>query len=449
MAQAFDIYATAGAPAIILRVLQQLTAGADRGDFDDPFNDGSHLPMVQPVRELQKRVQTLDAAATKYRNKSSEHTIALQGDLEMCDDPEAKSLTENLMRSQKMLADYLEGLHPILREQLDSVKRLSEYLTPPTVELFQKKASHILKDAPQQQISMTKKNTCTICMDASADCVIKRTCSSNPTSSSHPAHQHQVRCEHDTCKCGPTMCKDCLLTHYWTSTGKGSKSYARCVCCRAEFCLKDVFPVQYVEDEAYLSQKSEQERKAKEREIAKAKEAEEEKGRTGRRSRKSSNPLSALTNNNTTTTTTTTTSSSSSSSLSPSSSSYSPSSSSSLPPFHQYIHLPSPYSFPHSYFEDLTSDDNPYGNSTHNNNTGTSNNTTSNRNKRRRTTTTSSSSSTSSSSTTTTNNNNNNTCTHNHLFNNVNNNDNDSSDTDGQRGPKYHLRSSQRRSSER
>lgn len=214
------------APAMILRFLQQFTS---EGEYDD-LGAGSHLPMVQPVRDLQRRVEILDAAATKYRNKSSESTSALQGDLSVCDDPEAKFLTEGLMRSQKMLADYLEGLHPILRDQIESVKRLSEYLTPPTVELFQKKANHILKDAPPQQISMTKKNTCTICMDATADCVIKRTCTDSPPSSS--SHQ-QVRCERDTCKCGPTMCKDCLLTHYWTSTGKGSKSYARCVCCRA------------------------------------------------------------------------------------------------------------------------------------------------------------------------------------------------------------------------
>lgn len=237
MSQAFDIRFlplapfgshSGGAPAMILRFLQQFTAGAD-GEYED-LSDGSHLPMVQPVRDLQRRVEILDAAATKYRNKSSESTTALQGDLALCDDPEAKLLTENLMRSQKMLADYLEGLHPILREQTESVKRLSEYLTPPTVELFQKKASHILKDAPLQQISMSKKNTCTICMDASADCVIKRTCTDPPPPNSS---SHQVRCERDTCKCGPTMCRDCLLTHYWTSTGKGSKSYARCVCCRA------------------------------------------------------------------------------------------------------------------------------------------------------------------------------------------------------------------------
>lgn len=129
-----------------------------------------------------------------------------------------------------MLSDYLEGLQPILREQKEAVKQLSEYLTPPTAELFHKKANHILKDAPPLQISMAKKNTCTICMDSSADCVIKRSCCEQPSSSSSSQRSH---CEKDVCKCGPTMCKDCLLTHYWTSTGKGSKSYARCVCCRA------------------------------------------------------------------------------------------------------------------------------------------------------------------------------------------------------------------------
>jgi hypothetical protein len=208
-------------PGLLLSFVSQLTT------YEDNI-DGSHLPMVQPARDLQDRVETLDQAATKYRKKSTESTAALQGDLALCDDNEVKLLTESLMRSHSMLADYLEGLHPILRDHKESVKRLSEYLTPPTVELFQKKASHILKDAPHQQISMTKKNTCTICMDASADCVIKRTCCNTPSS-----NPHQVRCERDTCKCGPTMCKDCLLTHYWTSTSKGSKSYARCVCCRA------------------------------------------------------------------------------------------------------------------------------------------------------------------------------------------------------------------------
>lgn len=190
--------------------------------------DGSHLPMVQPVRELHRRVDDLDQAATKYRKKSTECVGSLHGDLAVCDDDEVKVLTESLTRSHKMLADYLEGLHPILREHKESVKRLNDYLTPPTVELFKKKANTLLKDVPLQQISMAKKNTCTICMDASADCVIKRTCDT-PSNSTH----HQVRCERDMCKCGPTMCKDCLLTHYYTSTGKGSKSYARCVCCRA------------------------------------------------------------------------------------------------------------------------------------------------------------------------------------------------------------------------
>jgi hypothetical protein len=210
-------------PNFMLSFVHQLTAS-----YEDT-NDGSHLPMVQPARELERRVEDLDQATTKYRKKSTECTAALQGDLTFCDDNEAKLLTESLMRSHKMLADYLEGLHPILRDHRESVKRLSEYLTPPTVELFQKKASHVLKDAPLQQISMAKKNTCTICMDASADCVIKRTCCDAPSTS----RSHSVRCERDMCKCGPTMCRDCLLTHYWTSTGRGSKSYARCVCCRA------------------------------------------------------------------------------------------------------------------------------------------------------------------------------------------------------------------------
>lgn len=276
---------------LVLRVFQQFTSG-----YDDSM-DGSHLPMVQPVRDLQRRVENLDAATTKFRAKSTECTTTLQLDLPHCDDNETKILTESLMRSHKMLADYLEGLHPILREHKETVKRLSEYLTPPTVELFQKKATHLLKDALPQEVSMAKKNTCTICMDASADCVIKRTCNDNPSSS------HQVKCERDVCKCGPTMCKDCLLTHYWTSTGKGSKSYARCVCCRAEFCLKDVFPVQYVEDEAYLQHKSEQEKKAKEREVMKAASEEGGGGRT-RRGRKSN----LVANMNTTTTTTTTSS---------------------------------------------------------------------------------------------------------------------------------------------
>ena len=214
---------------LLLSFVHQLTAYEDN-------NDGSHLPMVQPARELQRRVEDLDQASTKYRKKSAECTVALQGDLALCDDNEAKLLTENLMRTHRMMADYMEGLHPILRDHRESVKRLSQYLTPPTVELFQKKASHILKDAPLQQISMAKKNTCTICMDASADCVIKRTCCDVPSTSTS-LHQHQARCERDMCKCGPTMCKDCLLTHYWTSTGKGSKSYARCVCCRAGMTL--------------------------------------------------------------------------------------------------------------------------------------------------------------------------------------------------------------------
>lgn len=212
------------APGMILRIMQQLT-GDGVETFDD--NDGSHLPMVRPVRDLQRRIENLDTAANKYRSKSAEITSALQGELAQCDDPEAKALTENLMRVHHMLSDYLEGLHPILRDQKDTVKQLSEYLTPPTVELFHQKANHILKGAPSQQISMAKKNTCTICMDASADCVIKRSCCEGASSSS------RTHCEKDMCKCGPTMCKDCLLTHYWTSTGKGSKSYARCVCCRA------------------------------------------------------------------------------------------------------------------------------------------------------------------------------------------------------------------------
>ncbi len=217
---------------MLLRIIQQLTA-AEGGDAYDDANDGSHLPMVQPVRELQRRIETLDTAAMKYRSKTADITSTLQSDLVHCDDPEVKHLTENLMRVQHMLCDYLEGLHPILRDQKEAAKQLSEYLTPPTVELFQKKASHILKDAPMQQVSKSKRNRCTICMDASADCVIKRTCCSPPPSSSSSSSHHRVHCERDMCKCGPTMCKDCLLTHYWTSTGKGSKSYARCVCCRA------------------------------------------------------------------------------------------------------------------------------------------------------------------------------------------------------------------------
>lgn len=87
---------TLSAPGMFLRIIQQLT-----GDGLDPFEDldGSHLPMVKPVREMLLRIDTLDKAASKYRNKSAELTSTLQGDLSQCDnDQEAKLLTDNLMR---------------------------------------------------------------------------------------------------------------------------------------------------------------------------------------------------------------------------------------------------------------------------------------------------------------------------------------------------------------
>jgi len=170
------------------------------------------LPLVRHVKDFSRRSETLDHAVNKYN-----------------------------MNINRVLADYLDGLLPILQEQRDSVKQLDDYLCPPTVELFHKKAEGLLKNAPPHVLPASKRNTCAICMEAEANCVISRCCTA-PTARSHP------HCEQDTCKCGPTMCRQCLLTHYWTSTNKGSKSYAKCVCCRAEFCMKDIFSVQYEEE---------------------------------------------------------------------------------------------------------------------------------------------------------------------------------------------------------
>lgn len=125
----------------------------------------------------------------------------------------------------------LTQLKPLIRDQKQAMQELNEYLCPPTAELFKKKANTILKDAAVQQLPAEKKNNCTICLENTADCIIKRSCAS--PSSGAPSTVQRPHCELETCKCGPTMCKDCLLTHYWTSTNKGSKSYARCVCCRA------------------------------------------------------------------------------------------------------------------------------------------------------------------------------------------------------------------------
>jgi hypothetical protein len=69
----------------------------------------------------------------------------------------------------------------------------------------------------------------------------------------------------------------------------------------AEFCLKDVFPVQYVEDEAYIN--AEKEKIGKEKEVAAKPPVNEEPANRTRRTRKSN-----LHANTTTTTTTTTTS---------------------------------------------------------------------------------------------------------------------------------------------
>jgi hypothetical protein len=234
---------------MFFRIIQQFAEG------EDEDNDGSHLPLVQHIRDFKRRSDNLDASIHKYSEKTANTVEGIQSDLRETDDEEAKRLTNKLLKVNQMMQDFLQGIHPIIEEQKAIAKELLDYLCPPTVELFHKKANAMLakNDNRPQQVSSSKKNVCAICMDNSANCVIKRSCEQPSPSSSSYSRRH-THCEKDCCRCGPTMCRDCLLTHYWTSTEKGSKSYARCVCCRAEFCLKDVFPVEYVDDPA--SQKS-------------------------------------------------------------------------------------------------------------------------------------------------------------------------------------------------
>jgi len=228
-------------PGLFFHIYQQRS-------YEEDEESASHLPLVRHLKEFQRRADGLDVAVSKYNKKILQCVEVIKKDVnDDEEDPESKRLAHKLVNTNTKIFDYLEGLLPLLREQKESAKQLENYLCPPTVELFHRKAEMILKNAPAQIVPPTKKNTCAICMESQANCIITIRCDT-PSHTSSSSSRSRVRCEKDTCKCGPTMCKECLLTHYWTSTNKGVKSYAKCVCCRAEFCLKDVSPIEYSSD---------------------------------------------------------------------------------------------------------------------------------------------------------------------------------------------------------
>ncbi|KAN0028445.1 hypothetical protein ACTFIV_010289 [Dictyostelium citrinum] len=284
---------------LLLRLISNLTS-----------DDSNYPPIVQKVKAFKDRNEAFSRDLAKFIRKSKESLAELSKELDRIDDDPAlvAQLKDELNTNQMEMHSSLTKIEPTVTSQINTIKKLSDHIFPPTEELFRKKVLERLEKNKNQQVPISKKLRCTICLDNDSDVIIKRTCkppsngiptcepppsltagrnnSSSSTTTSSPTSPIPPRntfCEKASCNCGPVTCMECVIKHYWSSSSNGLKSYSTCPCCRAEFCTKDIYKVEYIND---------LEEKPKEEEPIKV----------------DNNELNNNSNNNITTTTTTTTS---------------------------------------------------------------------------------------------------------------------------------------------
>jgi len=110
---------------------------------------------------------------------------------------------------------------------------------------FKAKWEPIMRETGRKRVSTKEQNNCIICLERIADAVLVRNCS----------EKHGKCCEKRPCQCGPIVCKECLIHNFWVQSKRGKKSYANCVHCRAEYCMRDIILVKFRDTEEIKSDK--------------------------------------------------------------------------------------------------------------------------------------------------------------------------------------------------
>ncbi|KAN0030585.1 hypothetical protein ACTA71_009225 [Dictyostelium dimigraforme] len=247
---------------LLLRLISNLTS-----------DDTNYPPIVQKVKAFKDRNEAFSKELAKFIRKSKESLAELSKELDKVDDDPVlvAQLKEELNTNQVEIHNSLSKIEPTVTSQINTIKTLSDHIFPPTEELFRKKVLERLEKNKNQQVPTSKKLRCTICLDNDSDVIIKRTCkppsngiptcepppslanrnnssSSSTYDPSSPPPPRNTFCEKASCNCGPVTCMECVIKHYWSSSGNGLKSYSTCPCCRAEFCTKDIYRVEYIND---------------------------------------------------------------------------------------------------------------------------------------------------------------------------------------------------------
>ncbi|GAM22900.1 hypothetical protein SAMD00019534_060750 [Acytostelium subglobosum LB1] len=229
-------------PQLLLRIISHLSNNAER-------ENGHYLPFVEQMKAYRSRFESFNRDVLKYK-KTAALLTEMDKELQRMDkDDVVQQQLDAIVQLNKTLQQSLQQLEPMMKTQSEQIKNLTDYLVPPTEEVFRARVLEMLAKASVEKVPKPSMKTCAICLEAPANIMIKRACgrSTSTTTPSASSGRKSVACESATCACGPTMCQECMIRHYWVSSTNTTKSYSRCACCRAEFCLKDIHLIQFEE----------------------------------------------------------------------------------------------------------------------------------------------------------------------------------------------------------
>ncbi|EFA81754.1 hypothetical protein PPL_05748 [Heterostelium album PN500] len=244
-------------PQVLFRFINSLNS-----EFED--SQPHYLPFVEQMKTYRTKFESFNKDVLKYK-KMAEMLNEMDKELQFMEKDEMLRLTlKNIISTNRNLQQSLSQLEPMMRQQIEQIKSLADYICPPTEEAFRQRVLDLLDKASVEKLPDTASKTCVICMESQANIAIKRHCTVNPhttttPNSSHSAsattttstsrHRKALCCANFACACGPTMCKECFIKNYWITSINSTKSFSTCACCRSEYCLKDIHLVQYVAKE--------------------------------------------------------------------------------------------------------------------------------------------------------------------------------------------------------
>jgi len=162
-----------------------------------------------------------------------------------------KYITEDQKNHIQELDDVSTLIHDKLLEINELLQKkkqviLTSISDSASLAQFKAKWEPTMRETGRKRVSSKEQNNCIICMERIADAVLIRNCS----------EKHGKCCEKRPCQCGPIVCKECLVHNFWVQSKKGKKSYANCVHCRAEYCMRDIILVKFRDDDEKHKSKS-------------------------------------------------------------------------------------------------------------------------------------------------------------------------------------------------